>query len=165
MIAARPTALEPVPTTAASMREFPGDHESVPEVRSWVQRELAKARPGCSAVPVDVAHLAVLLVSELATNAVRHSDSFRTGGMFAVHLERQARHVRVAVKDEGPAEGHLPAMVHLDDDVADSGRGLRIVASMSTAHGYHYEPSGTTVYFELDWTDCDPDHFPVHRAR
>ncbi|PRX96680.1 ATP-binding protein [Allonocardiopsis opalescens] len=114
MIAAESAVLAPVPAAVESVCEFPGDPESVGLVRAWVQRELVAERAGLSAVPVDVVHLGVLLVAELAANAVQHSDSFRTGGMFAVHVERERSRVRVAVKDEGPADGYLPKVVHVD---------------------------------------------------
>ncbi|PRY00659.1 ATP-binding protein [Allonocardiopsis opalescens] len=161
MIAAVPGVVAPAGVT--SMQEFPGEPESVHEARDWLYGELNAEHAGLAAVPESVVHLAVLLVSELAANAVQHSDSFRTGGMFDVQLERLERQLRVAVADEGPADGFLPHVVHADEGDAESGRGLRVVAEMSAAHGYHYGSGGTTVYFDLAWGGYDCDDFSVPR--
>ncbi|PRY00063.1 ATP-binding protein [Allonocardiopsis opalescens] len=141
--------------------ELPGDLDSVHTARTWVYGELEK-HAGVAAVPTDVADLAVLLASELVTNAVRHTGSCRTGGTFSVEVQRRDDRVRIAVRDEGSPDGYLPKVTHPDDDQAETGRGLRIVAGLSTSHGYHCEPTGTTVYFELVWRGYDPA-FPVYR--
>jgi len=92
----------------------------------------------------EVAELAILLVSELASNAVLHA---RTDFELVVDLD--GSRVRIEVHDENPA---LPV---LKDYVAESvtGRGLHIVAASADTWGFHASDGGKVVWFEL-----------VHRA-
>jgi anti-sigma regulatory factor (Ser/Thr protein kinase) len=87
---------------------------------------------------------AVLCVSELAANAVSHSDSRFAGGRFTVAAERDGDgRFRIQVLDQGgrwikrARAGH----VHL---------GLIIVSRIASAWGIHSDdPGGRTVWFEL----------------
>jgi anti-sigma regulatory factor (Ser/Thr protein kinase) len=81
-----------------------------------------------------------LMVSELATNAVRHGRS-----MFRVGVSGTPGPIRVEVSDCNPrlpVEGGAP----LD---AQSGRGLQIVDTLSARWGVREEREGKTVWFEL----------------
>jgi serine/threonine-protein kinase RsbW len=73
---------------------------------------------------------AVIIASELAGNAIAHSQSGQRGGTFGVHLAvLNARFVVVVVTDQGgPAE---PQARDACTD-ADSGRGLHIVRTLAT---------------------------------
>ena len=91
----------------------------------------------------EVAELAVLLVSELASNAVLHART-----PFELVVEDDGRRLRVEVHDDSPA---LPT---LKDYVAESvtGRGLHMVAASADNWGFEALDGGKCVWFELD---CD----------
>ncbi len=103
-----------------SSRIFAGTHDQVSAVRRFARAELGD-HPA-----VDEA---VLVASELATNAITHSASGHDGGMFMVHLTAiSAGHVAILVTDQG---GHgEPKAQHAGPD-AESGRGLDIVTSIA----------------------------------
>ncbi len=81
------------------------------------------------------------LVSELATNVVLHA---RTS--FTVEVSRAGQTVRVCVLDSSPVQ---PRVRHYGTE-ATTGRGMRLVASLSAAWGVEPAGTGKTVWFELD---------------
>lgn len=85
----------------------------------------------------------VLLVSEVVSNAVRHS---RAPAGSAISLDAQVtdRAVRVAVTDAGAGFTPRPR----DPDRLGEGYGLYLVAKAASAWGVDSE-GGTTVWFEL----------------
>jgi len=85
----------------------------------------------------------VLLVSELATNALTHSASGR-GGALTVTVFHRSGDVRIEVADQG---GRWPTATAGD---GVHGRGLVIVGSLARAWGVTGDDSGRTVWFELD---------------
>lgn len=124
-------------------RSFPGRADQVGQARRFV----AAALDGCPA-----AEDAVLLTSELATNAVQHSATGR-GGCFAVAVSHSLGahspgRVRITVTDDGSAT--RPA-VAVTDELATSGRGLLLVDSLARCWGHLADPdwSGGAVWFEL----------------
>ncbi len=90
---------------------------------------------------VDVA---VLLVSEIVTNAVRHSR-----GPVRLQLAVHADTVRVAVSDDLPE----PPRPEPADDSAERGRGLMIMGALADRWGVEMLPRGKRVWFELDFED------------
>jgi anti-sigma regulatory factor (Ser/Thr protein kinase) len=114
-------------------RTFPARADSIREVRRHVQAELA-------GVDDEVVHAVVLMVSELATNSVRHAATD-----FSIEVTRTADVVRVAVADEHPDEPVLQTPA--DDD--PSGRGLRIVAELADRWGTEAGSPGKQVWFEV----------------
>ena len=88
-------------------------------------------------------HLAddvALLVSELVTNVVRHTD---TGSM--MRLTRAARHLRCSVIDTG---GGLPHRRH-PTPTDQSGRGLLLVETIASSWGSTATAGRTEVWFEV----------------
>jgi anti-sigma regulatory factor (Ser/Thr protein kinase) len=81
-----------------------------------------------------------LMVSELATNAVRHGRS-----MFRVGVHRLGQPIRIEVSD---CNSRLPVEGAAGTD-AQSGRGLQIVDTLSARWGVRPEAEGKTVWFEL----------------
>lgn len=114
-------------------RSFAGDPDEIAQARKFVAEEL----DGRSATVVDNA---VLLVSELATNAVRH-----VGSAFTVAVEDSRSAVRISVSDSGGGE---PRARPLDVGSTD-GRGLHIVGSLASAWGIEPTATGKTVWFTL----------------
>ena len=88
----------------------------------------------------EVAELAVLLVSELASNAVLHAQ---TSFEVAVHVSDGQ--LRVAVSDSDPT---LPALrTYARESI--TGRGLHMVAASADRWGFDANPDGKVVWFEL----------------
>ncbi len=91
-------------------------------------------------VPVDL-DIAVLLTSDLVTNAITHGDGETV--TLAIRCSRQQ--LRIDVYDQSRA---LPAGAGGPAD-ADTGRGLILVASLSTEWGSFRTPAGQAMYFSL----------------
>jgi anti-sigma regulatory factor (Ser/Thr protein kinase) len=88
---------------------------------------------------------AVLLVSELVGNAVRHTGA-RT---FGLRMRRRRGWLRIEVRD--PSRG-LPCLMPVQDmDV--SGRGLFLVDKLSDRWGVDLLPRGKTTWFEMRVAD------------
>jgi hypothetical protein len=83
----------------------------------------------------------VLVLSELATNALLHASS-----PFRVRLSRSPHGVTAAVEDADPAAPH--ARITLSS--ATNGRGLAIVSAMARQWGTDLRPTGKTVWAEFD---------------
>ena len=85
---------------------------------------------------------AVLLVSELVTNAVLHART-----RFTVEVEVVDDTARVSVEDSSP----LPPAVRTFSDLAGSGRGLHLVEALASRWGVDSrDGAGKRVWFELD---------------
>ena len=87
-------------------------------------------------------------VSELAANAIEHTDSGR-GGVFIVEVDCPRDGVaRVAVTDEGSSSVPAPGSLAL---MAEGGRGLAMVAACTSRWGYADANPGRTVWAEACW--------------
>jgi len=91
-------------------------------------------------VPVD-ADVAVLLTSELVSNAVSHG----AGGPVALTVSCISDHLRVAVHDTSPT---APVLVEASP-AAEAGRGLMLVATLASDWGSYRTRTGKAVYFML----------------
>ena len=91
-------------------------------------------------VPVD-ADVAVLLTSELVTNAIRHEGGKAI--LLAVSCSRDQ--LRVDVHD---SSRRVPAPADAPAD-AEAGRGLMLVDSLSAEWGWYRTAEGKAVYFTL----------------
>ena len=119
---ARRVRLAPGPTAAA-------------EARSQV-----RAAIDAWDVPVDE-DVAVLLTSELVTNAVRHA----AGEAITLGVRCTRDRLRVDVHDRSAAP---PVLTDVPAD-AEAGRGLVVVAGLSADWGFYRTPMGKAVYFTL----------------
>ncbi len=96
-------------------------------------------------LPVD-ADAAVLLTSELVTNAIMHTAS-ETVVLAIVCADRD---LRVDVHDTSPCLPVPPSGGDVDAAIdAETGRGLKLVAAMATEWGWYRTPAGKAVYFTL----------------
>jgi anti-sigma regulatory factor (Ser/Thr protein kinase) len=95
-------------------------------------------------VPVD-ADVAVLLTSELVTNAVTHGTK-ETGNFVLLAAACDAAVLRVDVHD---GSGDLPVLDIAPAD-AETGRGLLLVTSLSAEWGSYRTSAGKAVYFTLE---------------
>ena len=97
----------------------------------------------------DLVETAQLLVSELVSNVLLHTDS-----PARLRLEVEAGVLRVEVLDELP----VPPVAGLLDPAAVSGRGLLLVASLATRWGVRPTGGeGKAVWFELRDDQPPPD--------
>jgi anti-sigma regulatory factor (Ser/Thr protein kinase) len=96
-------------------------------------------------VPVD-ADVAVLLTSELVTNAVTHATP-ATGTFVLLTIACDAAGLRVDVHD---GSGDLPVVDEAQAE-AETGRGLLLVTSLSAEWGFYRTPAGKAVYFTLEF--------------
>ena len=118
---------------------------------SSVRTARAAVRQGLEAWP-HLQDTAALLVTELATNAVLHARS-----TFLVELRVGPHAARIAVSDTSPV---LPQRKR-HGVVAATGRGLGLVALLSSDSGCHRRDDGTyrkTVWCELP---LDPAALPA----
>jgi anti-sigma regulatory factor (Ser/Thr protein kinase) len=85
---------------------------------------------------------AVLIVSEIVTNAVRHC-----AGPVQLRLSRSDSYIRVEVSDSSPDE---PRLIHAKPD-DESGRGLRIINQLATRWGFRPTHHGKQVWADLPY--------------
>ncbi|MFI6454066.1 ATP-binding protein [Streptosporangium amethystogenes] len=122
---------------SAWRKVFPGRVASVPEAR-----DLPAGR-----VAAPLLDDVLLLLSELAANAVAHSDSGRTAdGRLAVYLARTTM-VHVEVTDDGSVTS-APA-VRVPETDGDGGRGLWLVDLLAAEWGSHRDGAGRSVWFQI----------------
>ena len=117
---------------------IPGRPEHVREARAFVTKALGELHPALDN--------AILLTSELVTNAVTHSRSRCPGGSVSVVILESAGGLRVEVADEG---SDLSCPIVRGDVYASDGHGLFLVQTLSDQWGYLRSDSGTTVWFWL----------------
>jgi serine/threonine-protein kinase RsbW len=127
-----------------SAQNFPAWPESVPAARRFAGALLDRA-------PAPLCQTAALLVSELATNAVRHAG----GREFRVEVEYSAAEGRlwVGVTDSSV---DLPVL-RTPSLTAEHGRGLRLVAALAERWGARRrrDVNEKTVWFELRHAPVD----------
>jgi serine/threonine-protein kinase RsbW len=163
----------PIPALSSWARAFPG-----------VPRQVGLARRFVSAL-LEGSPLrddAVIVISELFTNALQHTDSGQPGGLVVVQVSRWRQGVRIAVTDQGsdrcpvirdtgPASrdeiaGVSATRVFTDwlaqDDAdaipADCGHGLYMVSCLAERLDWHDDARGRTVHAVLG-------HLPAGSAR
>ena len=117
---------------------FARSPQSAARARRFVARTLAAWQ-----VLAGAAETAVLLTSELVTNALRYSQ-----GSVDLHLEviEQTQTVRVSVHDADP---RMPQLLAVAAE-AENGRGLWLVDALAKRWGTEQLPGdGKQVWFEL----------------
>ena len=116
-------------------------------------------------VPVDL-DAALLLTSELVTNAIRYEAGQGAQPVMLTIASSRGR-LRVDVHDTSRS---LPAVAEVPAD-AETGRGLLLVETLSDEWGFYRTPAGKAVYFtlafepdEADMAD-QPDEAPAAGGR
>jgi anti-sigma regulatory factor (Ser/Thr protein kinase) len=115
---------------------IPGRPEHVCEVRAFVAKALGELHPSLDT--------AVLLTSELVTNAVTHTRSRCPGGTVSVVITESGSGLRFEVGDDG---SELSSPVVRGDVLATDGHGLFLVQALASQWGYVRAESSTTVWF------------------
>ena len=130
--------------TRAAAREsatLAGPAERARAARAFVSEVLGPAHP-CGEV-------AVLLISEIFSNSVRHSGSGVPGETATVAVRAGAGVVRVEVTDRaGPG---TPELRPADGD-AEGGRGLRLIAGLAARWGWRRRGGRMVTWFDLPLT-------------
>jgi anti-sigma regulatory factor (Ser/Thr protein kinase) len=130
-----------VPLVPLFTWSFPREPASVGRARSFVRDVLTE--DSCDWLNDELRERVVLLVSEVATNAVRHG----AGAHFWVecHLADSAR-LTVSVYDEGPGR---PRQRHATVD-DESGRGLELLDLLADEWRFTPQGRGKVVAFTIN---------------
>jgi len=125
-------------------RTFPHKPESVPAARRFATSTLRD-------VSADTLEAVELMVSELATNCIRHTDSG-----FELTITRAGGDIRVEATDRAGGRPQMRSPRPTDP----SGRGLKIIDMLSAEWGVDQgAAAGKTVWFTV------PDTAPASAAR
>ena len=119
----------------AVLLTLPPERRSIRTARSFVGERCRAAR-----LSPERCDDALLLASELVTNAVLHGRSD-----VCVEVEERGAVVRISVFDENSRH---PAPVAEDPDALD-GRGLALVEALAERWGVEDRPLGKAVWFEV----------------
>jgi two-component sensor histidine kinase len=92
-----------------------------------------------------VADTAVLLTSEVVSNAILHAGPHRSGAGLTVHLQGNASLVRVEVADWST---NVPVRGDIAVDGL-SGRGLLLLDALASSWGSTPNQDGKSVWFEI----------------
>ena len=115
-------------------RTFDNAPADIPRARRYILQQLAE-------LPPDVRGVVALMVSELATNCVRHART-----PFSVTVHQSNGFVRVEITDRG--SGRVEVRAPRPEE--PTGRGLMIVEQLSDEWGVDYaDMAGKTVWFTL----------------
>jgi anti-sigma regulatory factor (Ser/Thr protein kinase) len=117
---------------------LPGLPEHVRDARTFVARLTGSGHAHADA--------AVLLTSELVTNAVVHSKSGLPGGTVELAVSTRAGILLISVTDNG-SDARLPAAGN--DPGGEHGNGLLLVESLADDWGYVSLADRTVVWFRL----------------
>jgi len=117
---------------------LPGDPRHVRSARTFVARTMGADHPR--------ADEALLLTSELVTNAVTHSRSRLPGGMVKVVVATKASSLLISVTDDG-SDSTEPAITGIAG--GEHGNGLLLTESIADLWGYLRNPQRTMVWFKL----------------
>jgi serine/threonine-protein kinase RsbW len=120
-------------------RQFETAPTTVPRARHSVMVDLIDA-----GVAIDTIETAALLATELAANAVQHSDAAEYTIDVDVDIDLRRVHVEV-----GDSDDRFPLRPLREPADADNGRGLLLVDSLSSRWGVRSNEPGKTVWFEL----------------
>jgi anti-sigma regulatory factor (Ser/Thr protein kinase) len=127
----------------------PGFPEEISRARRWV-REILGEQP--------CADDAVLIVSELGTNALRHTASGEPSGAFHVVLALSKHALAISVTDDGKSDTS-PEVKHPGPE-ATQGRGLDMVSLLATHLDVRPSSHGQTVTAELVMPRSAPGSLP-----
>jgi two-component sensor histidine kinase len=104
-----------------------------------MREELRRSR--VVAGPADLRDRLLLVLDEMASNALRHG-----GGSVEARVRRTGEAFLVAVSDGDTGTPPTPAV---DRDPSEGGLGLHLIVELSTAHGWYVDGDAKTVWAVL----------------
>jgi anti-sigma regulatory factor (Ser/Thr protein kinase) len=109
----------------------------------------------CPCFPDDLREIAVLLVSELVTNAYRAMQAGPFPGIPCIELSLRLfdGHLLIEVIDSSP---RAPVPNLAGNAEAENGRGLAVVDGLSQEWGYFWRTGRKVVYCTLPYTPGKP---------
>jgi anti-sigma regulatory factor (Ser/Thr protein kinase) len=126
----------PAQPRAPLLRVLPGKPEAVGAARQIARELLGDEHPATQT--------AMLLLSELVTNAVLHSKSGEPGGSVTVALCSVPAGILIQVRDDGgPSEPRVSA---ISADGAEHGYGLLLVDALAERWGTIPSPDGRVTW-------------------
>ncbi len=131
---------------------LPGDPQHVRSARTFVARTIGADHPR--------ADEALLLTSELVTNAVTHSRSRLPGGTVEVVVATRASGLLISVTDDG-ADSTVPAIMSIAG--GEHGNGLLLTETIADVWGYLQNP-GARWSGSSSWrtAGCNPTPNPAY---
>ncbi|MEU5779856.1 SpoIIE family protein phosphatase [Micromonospora lupini] len=136
---------------AARRVRLPADRRTPAAARAVVRSVLAEAHLD------DLVNEALLLTTELTTNAVEHA-----GTELDIEVVADGVGLSVTVSDFAPSSGNDELTVGTRNDateineVSERGRGLLLVDHFASRWGTTYLPTGKGVWFRLDRPGAEP---------
>ena len=124
---------------------LPGQPQQVSVARRFVAGAIGAGHPQ--------ADTALLLTSELVTNAVTHSRSRLPGGTVDVVVATRPSGLLISVTDDGSAD-QVPVVSSRPG--AENGNGLLLVTRLANIWGHSRAAGRTTVWFRLARFSCGP---------
>lgn len=131
---ARPPGVVNAVAPLTRSRAFPATADQVSEARKFLASHTGH---------LSLAGDAALCLSELATNAIQHSNSAHPGGYFTVNIVLTPAVLLVEVGDQGGPWTPVPSTD------GQRGRGLHIVGQLTTCWGTAPTHTGRTVWFTM----------------
>jgi serine/threonine-protein kinase RsbW len=98
---------------------------------------------------------AVIVISELFTNALVHTDSGKPGGLVTVQVNRWLLGVRIAVTDQGSARCPVIRDTGPGCEPTENGHGLYMVSCLAAHLDWHDDASGRTIHAILGAPPAD----------
>ncbi|MEV6982314.1 ATP-binding protein [Sphaerisporangium sp. NPDC051017] len=130
--------------------ELVASDEAPKAARDYVKKVLDEGHPAYDDV--------VLLACELVTNSALHSDS-RDGGRITLSLADCLEVIYAEVTDAGG--DNFPQIIN--DPLAESGRGLRIVRATAQVWGIRESRTERTIWFQIAYKPRPVIDFPRQR--
>ncbi|MEU6570422.1 ATP-binding protein [Streptomyces parvulus] len=141
----------PVGAAPAGGAEYTCPLPHIPEaVRTM--RHRARTVLGGWAIPAAAADDAVLVISELVTNAIAHALPPAVLRLSLPTADTGQKALRVEVTDAGPALTAGPACADAPSVLAECGRGEGIVGALALQHGIFYRAARITRWADLPVT-------------
>jgi anti-sigma regulatory factor (Ser/Thr protein kinase) len=127
------------PIEPPTHQHLPGDMTDAGTARRFVRSQLAD-------LDDELIHSAMLLTSELVSNAVLHA-----GGPTLLGVSRLPAHVLITVADDHRAALPKPRSAPDPEMLAESGRGFQIIAEIAEDFGWQTLPDreGRVAWFAL----------------
>ncbi|RJL20789.1 ATP-binding protein [Bailinhaonella thermotolerans] len=135
-LVARTAEVDPEEVAGVLIRQFPALEREVTNARAFISGLLGQAHPHHDD--------AVLLTSEIATNAIRYARPDATS--FSISAQTTETSTLIAITDAG---GTTIPLICKPADQDPGGRGLFMLDTLATTWGFIRTPTSTGIWFTL----------------